>query len=96
MAGGLRRVYHGESNVDFIGRRRTWYLISAAFVLVSLLSLMFRGFNLGIDFAGGGVFEFTPKTATTVTEVRDVVKEAGVKGEPIVEKVGGGIGTYRV
>jgi preprotein translocase subunit SecF len=88
------RLYQGEVSYDFIGRRRTWYAISGAFVLISLASLLFRGFNLGIDFKGGGVFEFTPKTATSVTDVSDTVKSAGVKGDPVVERIG--TGTYRV
>jgi preprotein translocase subunit SecF len=90
------RLYNGEVSYDFIGRRRTWYAISGAFVLISLVSLLVRGFNLGIDFEGGGVFEFKPNAATSVTEVKDTVKDAGVPGEPIVEKIGGGVGTYRV
>jgi preprotein translocase subunit SecF len=89
-------LYNGETSIDFIGRRRTWYLISGAFVLISLGSLLFQGFNLGVDFKGGGVFEFTPKAATTVTEVIDTVRAAGVDSTPVVEKIGGGVGTYRV
>jgi preprotein translocase subunit SecF len=90
------RLYNGEASYDFIGKRRLWYAISAAFVAISLISLIFRGFNLGIDFAGGGVFEFAPKAATTVTDVSDTVKSAGIEGEPVVEKIGSGIGSYRV
>ncbi|HEU0130149.1 MAG TPA: protein translocase subunit SecF [Mycobacteriales bacterium] len=90
------RLYAGESSYDFIGRRKLWYAISAGFMLISLASLLVRGFNLGIDFQGGGVFEFSPKTATTVTEVRETVKAAGVEGEPVVEKIGSGVGAYRV
>jgi preprotein translocase subunit SecF len=90
------RLYNGEVSYDFIGKRRTWYIISGSLVVISLLSLIVRGFNLGIDFEGGGVFEFTPKAATTVTEVADTVKAAGVPGDPIVEKIGGGVGSYRV
>jgi preprotein translocase subunit SecF len=90
------RLYNGEVSYDYIGRRRRWYAISGAFVLISLVSLLFRGFNLGIDFSGGGVFEFKPSAVTTVSEVSDTVKSAGVPGDPIVEKIGGGVGTYRV
>jgi preprotein translocase subunit SecF len=90
------RLYNGETSLDFIGRRRTWYLVSAAFVLISLGSLVIQGFNLGVDFKGGGVFEFKPSAATTVSEVIDTVKSAGVPGTPIVEKIGGGVGSYRV
>jgi preprotein translocase subunit SecF len=81
------RLYNGEVSYDFIGKRRRWYAISGAFVLLSLLSLGVRGFNLGIDFKGGAVFEFKPTKATTVTEVHDAVRSAGIAYEPTVEKI---------
>jgi preprotein translocase subunit SecF len=90
------RMFRGETNFDFIGRRKIWYRLSAALLLVSIVSLVFRGFDLSVDFTGGGVFEFKPAAATTVSEVREVVAEAGVGGEPVVEKIGGGVGSYRV
>ena len=49
----LRRAFRGETEIDFIGRRRTWFLLSAAILLVCLGSLIFRGLNLGIEFKGG-------------------------------------------
>ena len=32
----LRRLYRGETNIDFIGYRKRWYLISAMIILVCL------------------------------------------------------------
>lgn len=46
-------------NVDFVGRWRLWFLISAAFLLICLGALLFRGLNLGIDFEGGSRFVAT-------------------------------------
>ncbi len=93
------RMFRGETNFDFIGRRKTWYRLSAALLLISLVSLIARGFDLSVDFTGGAVFEFQPgqgRTAT-VSQVEDVVTEAGVPGDPVVEKVGGGDdASYRV
>ena len=39
--------------IDFIGRRRLWFGISATVIAVSVLALGIRGLNLGIDFKGG-------------------------------------------
>jgi len=47
------RLYRGDVSIDFVGRRRTWYAISAAIVLVALAALLFRGLNFGIEFKGG-------------------------------------------
>jgi len=48
-----RDINRGETRIDFVGRRRLWFQISAASVLVSLLSLAIRQLNLGIEFEGG-------------------------------------------
>ena len=43
-----------KMNVDFIGKRRLFMIVSAIAILVGLASLMVRGgLNYGIDFAGG-------------------------------------------
>jgi preprotein translocase subunit SecF len=49
----MRRLYRGETDIDFIGRRRLWFAISGALVLLCLVILLTRGLNYGIEFAGG-------------------------------------------
>jgi preprotein translocase subunit SecF len=49
----LSRLYHGETNIDFIGRRRLWFAISGTIVLLCLITLTTRGLNYGIEFEGG-------------------------------------------
>jgi len=44
-------------NIDFMGRRRIWFAISAVIVVASLLSVVFRGLNWGVDFTGGTLLE---------------------------------------
>ena len=46
-----------QTRIDFMGRRRTALYVSAALLLVALLSLAFRGLNFGIDFTGGTLVE---------------------------------------
>lgn len=46
------RLYRGESGIDFVGRRRTWFIVSGVLILISLAALGFRGLNLGIEFQG--------------------------------------------
>jgi preprotein translocase SecF subunit len=45
--------FFGKTNIDFMGPRKRWYIISALMVLVGLGSLAFRGVHYGIDFLGG-------------------------------------------
>jgi preprotein translocase subunit SecF len=53
MAGTLGRLYTGTGAFDIVGRRRIWYAISGLLVVFCLMSILVRGFNLGIDFEGG-------------------------------------------
>ncbi|MGZ4437770.1 MAG: protein translocase subunit SecF [Nocardioidaceae bacterium] len=46
-------LYSGDISIDFVGRRRRWYLISGLIVLVAVLGLTTKGLNLGIEFTGG-------------------------------------------
>ena len=63
--------------IDFISRRRLWFGISAAVILVSVLALGVRGLNLGIDFKGGTQIGFTTPAPTSIEEVRKQAAEVG-------------------
>ena len=80
------RLYSGEVSYDFVGRRRRWYAISGAIVLLALIGLFGRGLNLGIEFKGGSEFTI-PNTTASVEQVRASVEKAGVT-DPIVTQVG--------
>ncbi len=72
------QLYSGEVSYDIVGRRRTWYAVSAAIVLLALGSLIFRGLNLGIEFTGGAEFQ-VPSSSCTVEQARAAVEEAGTE-----------------
>lgn len=70
------RLYLGEIGIDFIGKRRLWYIISTVLVLICLASMIFRGFNLGVEFAGGERFR-TVGTVEQLDEVTRAVEDTG-------------------
>ncbi|GII95325.1 protein translocase subunit SecF [Sinosporangium siamense] len=72
----LRRLYRGEINVDFVGRHKLWYSLSALLLIVSFSGLLFKGLNLGVEFRGGSVFTFAAPAAS-IEQVRTTVTEAG-------------------
>ncbi|HEX4818821.1 MAG TPA: protein translocase subunit SecF [Acidimicrobiales bacterium] len=84
--GPFGRLYHGETNIDFIGRTKIWFIISAIFLLIGLGSLFTKGLNLGIDFEGGAVFE-VPSQTFSVSQARDVVSSQGVSDPKVQELV---------
>ena len=93
---GLRsighRLYAGESSIDFVGRRKTWYIVSTVILLVCIGSLFFRGLNLGIEFRGGAEFAM-PNATCSVEEARSVA-ETATDAQAIVTQTGNG--TVRV
>src|SRR3954451_24235989 len=60
----MGRLYHGETSVDFYGRRWVTLGISALLILLTLVSLGVKGLNLGIDFEGGVSWEVPSQTFT--------------------------------
>ncbi|MDO9486494.1 MAG: protein translocase subunit SecF [Actinomycetota bacterium] len=86
------RLYSGEKSIDFVGRRKTWYVISAVILLIAVGAVLLRGLNLGIEFRGGG--DFSIPNATCSVEQARVVAEAQTGSQAIVQVAGNG--TVRV
>jgi preprotein translocase subunit SecF len=72
------RLYNGEAGLDVVGRSRTIYKITAVVVLLCLAAIVFRGFNFGIDFAGGNSFRL-PGSEAQLSVVREAAEDAGAE-----------------
>ncbi|MCW0212843.1 MAG: protein translocase subunit SecF [Pseudonocardia sp.] len=82
--GVLSRLYTGTGAFDIVGRRKVWYISFGLIVLVCILSIALRGFNLGIDFTGGSQIQLPaagPNGAITTTEQVGEVYERSVGTE---------------
>ena len=44
-------------NIQFLDKRKTYYAISGAFILIAIISLATRGLNYGVDFKGGRTYQ---------------------------------------
>ena len=65
-------------NIDFIGKRKIFYGISAAIILVGVVSLATRGLNQGIDFKGGRTYVVKfDKDVNTVELAKDLTEPFG-------------------
>ncbi|MGH9277922.1 MAG: protein translocase subunit SecF [Acidimicrobiales bacterium] len=71
------RLYHGETNFDFVGRSRVWFAMSGVVILAGILSLFFQGLNYGIDFKGGTSWE-VQASGVSVSEARDALGPLGL------------------
>jgi preprotein translocase subunit SecF len=59
--------------VDFISKRYVWFTISGVAVAISLLFLVFSGFNLGVDFTGGTLLQIAFENEPSVQQVKDTL-----------------------
>jgi preprotein translocase subunit SecF len=89
--GVLTRLYTGTGAFDIVGRRKLWYVVFGTLVLICLLSMVFRGFNLGIDFTGGTQIQFPARSAAAPADVEAVrgVFERVIGAEPAAVQTAG-------
>lgn len=74
----LGRLFHGETAIDFYGRRRRGFTVSLLLLVISVVSLFTRGLDLGLDFEGGVAWQ-VPATATMDADIaRDVLRNNGL------------------
>ncbi|GAA2221999.1 protein translocase subunit SecF [Herbiconiux moechotypicola] len=82
-------LYTGKRSIDFIGRRRIWYGISALLVIIALVGPWLRGgYEFGIEFRGGS--EFTVSQTATLDQqlATDAVNEVAPGSNPRVSTLG--------
>src|SRR5262245_42107209 len=61
-------------NLDFIGKMKPFAFLSAGLVVLSLLLIVVRGFNYGIDFAGGSLLQLHFQRDLSVDQVRATLR----------------------
>lgn len=81
-------LYTGRRSIDFVGRRRLWYLIAAALMIISLGAVGINKLNPGIEFRGGTEFRISGTAITSDTVGADAVTSVVPGARPLVTKVG--------
>jgi preprotein translocase subunit SecF len=90
-------LYTGELSVNFIGRRRVWYILAAVLLVVSIVVPALRGgYVFGIEFTGGSQFQIdsvealaSPDTSTDAQNLAsDTVTGVVADAAPKVTVVG--------
>ncbi len=78
------------SQVDFVGRWRLWFAISAVMVLAGVVAIALGNLRFGIDFEGGTKFTVTsPERQLDEEEVREVLPDF-VAGDAVIQTAGEG------
>ncbi len=87
-----QHLYEGRVSLDFVGRRKIFYAVSAVIVVVAALAFMVRGFNYGVEFKGGVEFTASVKVANSATsdDLTRAVEDSGVAGagDPTIQSSG--------
>lgn len=66
-----------KSEIQFMGQRKFWLILSLTLVLISFASLIFRGLNFGVDFTGGLLMEVSFDKSVDLQALRTDLAEAG-------------------
>jgi preprotein translocase subunit SecF len=65
-------------NLDFVGKMKPFVALSAALVILSFVVIVLRGFNYGIDFAGGSLLQLHFQKELPVDQVRATLRTIGL------------------
>ncbi|WP_340690504.1 protein translocase subunit SecF [Hydrogenobacter thermophilus] len=75
--------------IDFMSLRFYAYVVSALLVLLSFLSLYWKGLNLGLDFTGGTVIEVRYSPKIDIGKVREAIQKAGLSSVQVQDTASG-------
>lgn len=59
-----------DTNIDFMKSRKLGFVISGLMVVLSIVCIMVKGFNYGIDFSGGILMEVKAPEQVNIEEIR--------------------------
>src|SRR5438552_373597 len=70
-------------NIDFLSRRRTFYIVSSIIILIGLSVFFIKGIRLGIDFKGGTEVLVRLQKPVPIQSIRDAMDKSGLGGSEI-------------
>jgi SecD/SecF fusion protein len=74
---GRVRDWLNRHNPDVMKRRATWLAVSAAAAVLALTGIVTRGLDLGVEFTGGRLVEYSTSTPLSIDDARQTVSDAG-------------------
>ncbi|MDP3150240.1 MAG: protein translocase subunit SecF [Ignavibacteria bacterium] len=80
------QLFH-NLNVDFMGKRKFFYILSASLFLLGMINIAFRGLQFGIDFKGGTEIVVKFENPIKISELRENLQSTGL-GEVEIKTFG--------
>ncbi len=68
----------GKTNIDFMGQRKIWYMVSLSVILIGMVSLFIKGIDYGIDFLGGTELIVQFNEPVQIGDVRTAMDRVGL------------------
>ncbi len=87
---GRIRTWLNESGPNLMRRAGTWIVVTLIIAVVSVAGIVGRGLNLGVEFTGGRVLEFSHSKDVSVDTAREAIADAGFPGAVVQESSGDG------
>ena len=78
-------IFKTEKIYDVMGKRLAFLGVSSIFVIASIILLLTKGLNFGIDFAGGTIVQVKYEQAAPINQLRDILKETKYSNAVISE-----------
>lgn len=75
-------------NIDFLGKRKVFYIVSGIIIALGIISLVGRGLNYGVDFKGGRYYVVRFDQPVSTVNVASALKD-GLGDSPEVKTFGG-------
>ena len=80
-------IVKSNININFLGKSKLFFAISGALIIISLILIFTKGFNYGIDFAGGTVVQVKFEQAPDLNKIRASFKGLDL-GEMVIQTFG--------
>ncbi len=81
------QIIPANTRFDFLGKRWYAFIFSILMMVATIVLLLTRGLNLGIDFTGGILIEAEFKQAPDISNIRQALHETGI-GEISLQSFG--------
>jgi preprotein translocase SecF subunit len=79
----MLRLFH-DNNIDFLGHKAVFMSISVILMLIGCVGVIARGFNLGVDFAGGSLYYVQFVNAPDTEKIREALRGQGVDTQKVI------------
>lgn len=87
---------HFSHEINFVKYRKVLFAISAILVALSIVGIIARGINLGVEFRGGTQVSFNDAASVTTQQMRDAFADAGYSDATVQTTETAGVAGYLV